>query len=67
MATFAEARARYPRAQFADVEYDAFVADPVGTVRGVYEAFDLGWRCRQFDSTKDQNPITLSDTAKQIK
>lgn len=43
VATFAEARARYPQAQFLDVEYDAFVADPVGTVRGVYEAFDLGW------------------------
>lgn len=43
VATFAQARARYPQAQFVDVEYDAFVADPVGTVRGVYEGFDLGW------------------------
>ena len=43
VATFAETRARYPQDQFLDVEYDAFVADPVGTVRGVYEAFDLGW------------------------
>lgn len=43
VATFAQARARYPQAQFVDVEYDAFVADPVGTARGVYEAFDLDW------------------------
>ena len=26
-----------------DVSYDAFVADPVGTVRGIYEHFDLPW------------------------
>ena len=25
------------------MEYAAFVADPVGTTRGIYEAFDLGW------------------------
>jgi hypothetical protein len=25
------------------VEYDAFVADPVATVRGIYEAFELPW------------------------
>ena len=43
MRAFAEARKRYPAAQFVDVEYDAFVADPVGTVRRVYEAFGLGW------------------------
>ena len=41
--TFAEARSRYPAAQFVDVEYDDFVADPVGTTRGIYEAFDLPW------------------------
>ena len=43
VAGFAEARERYPAAQFVDVEYDDFVADPVGTTRGIYEAFDLGW------------------------
>jgi hypothetical protein len=41
--TFAEARSRYPAAQFVDVEYDVFVADPVSTTRGIYEAFDLPW------------------------
>jgi hypothetical protein len=40
---FAEERARYDPAQFVDVEYDDFVADPVGTVRRIYRAFDLPW------------------------
>lgn len=30
-------------AQFVDVQYDDFVADPAGTVRGIYQAFDLPW------------------------
>jgi hypothetical protein len=42
-ARFAEERARHDPAQFVDVEYDGFVADPVGTVRGIYEAFGLPW------------------------
>jgi hypothetical protein len=40
---FAEERARYDPAQFVDVEYDDFVGDPLGTVRGIYRAFDLPW------------------------
>jgi hypothetical protein len=43
VADFASARERYDAAQFVDVEYDGFVADPVGTVRGIYEAFGLPW------------------------
>jgi hypothetical protein len=43
VATFAEARTRYPADQFVDVQYDDFVADPVKTTRGIYEAFDLDW------------------------
>ncbi len=43
VADFASARERYDAAQFIDVEYDGFVADPVGTVRGIYEAFGLPW------------------------
>ncbi len=42
-ARFAEERATYDQAQFVDVEYDDFVADPVETVRGIYGAFDLPW------------------------
>ena len=40
---FTEARKRYDSAQFVDVDYQDFVADPVATVRGIYGAFDLGW------------------------
>jgi hypothetical protein len=42
-ARFRAERAAYDPAQFVDVEYDGFVADPVGTVRGIYDAFDLPW------------------------
>ncbi|WP_408899447.1 sulfotransferase family protein [Nocardioides sp. R1-1] len=38
---FLAARATYDPAQFADVRYDEFVADPVGTVERVYDAFRL--------------------------
>ena len=41
--TFTKARTAYDGAQFYDVEYDAFVADPIGTTRSIYEAFDLEW------------------------
>ena len=40
---FATARRRYDPAQFADVDYDEFVADPAGTVRGLYARFGLPW------------------------
>jgi Sulfotransferase family len=38
---FAAQRQRYDPAQFVDVYYDDFVADPVGTVQEVYSAFGL--------------------------
>jgi len=38
---FAQARARHDPAHFLDVDYDAFVADPVGTAFGVYAHFGL--------------------------
>jgi Sulfotransferase family len=38
---FAAARARYDPAQFFDVEYADFTADPVGTVESVYAYFGL--------------------------
>jgi hypothetical protein len=43
VATFAEARSRYPAGQFVDVQYDDFVADPVRTTHGIYQAFGLDW------------------------
>ncbi|KAA1427605.1 sulfotransferase family protein [Nocardioides antri] len=40
---FTEARQRYAAAQFVDVDYRAFVADPVATVEGIYDAFGISW------------------------
>ncbi|GAA5112152.1 sulfotransferase [Haloechinothrix salitolerans] len=41
LATFAEARTRHDPARFCDVDYDDFVADPVGTAEGIYRHFGL--------------------------
>lgn len=38
---FTEARARHNPAQFIDVDYHDFVADPLGTVEGIYTTFGL--------------------------
>jgi hypothetical protein len=38
---FNAARAQHDPAQFIDVEYQDFVADPLGTVEGIYTRFDL--------------------------
>ncbi len=38
---FHAARARYDAAQFCDVRYEDFVADPIGTVSTVYDHFGL--------------------------
>ncbi|WP_040835106.1 sulfotransferase family protein [Nocardia brevicatena] len=39
--TFGEDRKRYPAAQFCDVYYEDFVADPIGIVAGIYDRFGL--------------------------
>ncbi len=41
--TFHDSRGTYDPAQFVDVDYADFVGDPVGTTRGIYEAFGLPW------------------------
>jgi len=38
---FVAARARHDPAQFVDVTYEEFVADPIGTAESVYTHFDL--------------------------
>ncbi|SFW77637.1 sulfotransferase family protein [Amycolatopsis australiensis] len=38
---FRRARAKYDPAQFCDVRYEDFVADPIGTVSAVYDHFGL--------------------------
>ena len=42
-ARFRTARAAYDERQFADVEYDDFVADPLTTVQRLYDRFGLEW------------------------
>ena len=37
------ARARYPQAQFYDVHFDDFMADPVQQVRKAYQHFGIDW------------------------
>ncbi|MGW0172240.1 sulfotransferase family protein [Rhodococcus sp. NPDC003322] len=39
--TFTAARAKYDPAQFVDVDYADFVADPLGTVEGIYSRFGI--------------------------
>jgi hypothetical protein len=41
LAEFTAARARYDQAQFLDIDYAEFTADPVGTVESVYAYFGL--------------------------
>jgi hypothetical protein len=38
---FNTARARYDPAQFCDVDYHEFIADPIGTVADIYRRFDI--------------------------
>lgn len=40
---FWSARDKYDERQFFDVDYRAFVQDPVGTVAAIYDAFGLTW------------------------
>ncbi len=40
---FREQRGSYDPAQFIDVDYADFVADPVATTRRIYDTFDLTW------------------------
>jgi hypothetical protein len=39
--SFAAARRRYDPAQFVDVDYREFVADPLGTVAAIYDGFGI--------------------------
>lgn len=41
---FTAARTKHDSAQFIDVDYQDFVADPLGTVEGIYSRFDLDLR-----------------------
>lgn len=43
VASFERARGTYDPAQFVDVDYRAFVEDPVGTTRSIYDTFGFDW------------------------
>jgi Sulfotransferase family len=49
---FGAARARAGQGRFCDVDYDAFVADPVGTVESVYASFGLPLSGRAADAMR---------------
>jgi len=38
---FNAARAKHDQAQFCDIDYKDFVADPIGTVEGIYRQFEI--------------------------
>jgi hypothetical protein len=48
-------RARHDSSHFLDVDYDDFIADPVATTRGIYEAFGLDW------NTDVEQAVTAAD------
>jgi len=49
---FTEARAGHDPAQFYDIEYDDFVANPLGTVAAVYQHFGLALSGRAADAIR---------------
>jgi len=49
---FAAARAGYDQAQFLDVDYADFTADPVGTVESVYAHFGLPYSGEAADTMR---------------
>jgi len=58
---FTEARAGHDPAQFYDIEYDDFVANPLGTVAAVYQHFGLALSGRAADAIRalcEQSPGT---------
>lgn len=66
--SFWQARPRYDARQFFDVDYGAFVADPVATVGAIYEAFGLAWSqpaqdaVRRLDEESRRGPRRPSHT-----
>jgi len=52
LAEFAAARSRYDQAQFLDVDYADFTADPVGTVESVYARFGLPYSGAAADAVR---------------
>jgi hypothetical protein len=52
LSEFAAARARHDQAQFLDVDYADFTADPIGTAESVYAHFDLPYSGAAADAVR---------------
>lgn len=65
---FWDARPKYDQSQFVDIDYGDFVNDPVGTVQGIYDAFDITWSdearaaVRRIDEESRRGPRRPSHT-----
>lgn len=60
LGSFVECRRAYPRRQFVDVYYRDYLADPMGTVRSVYERFGLP--CDETTEASIAHELELSTT-----
>ena len=55
LALFSADRARHDPARFVDVEYDAFVADPIGVVEAIYARLDTALTPQALAAMRDLN------------
>lgn len=62
--SFTEARSRHDPAQFYDVAYDDFVADPIGTVEAIYRHFGLAMTDAARDAMSSLHRESSSGKAK---
>src|SRR5699024_6944985 len=62
--TFTAARRRYDPAQFADVDYADFVADPLATVAGVYERFGMEFTAQARTAMEEMHAASRSGARK---
>ncbi|GAA1236420.1 sulfotransferase [Prauserella halophila] len=62
--TFTAARARHDPQRFFDVDYDDFVADPIGTVESVYRHFGLPLSGEARESMRRLHTASTTGTAR---
>ncbi|RVW02652.1 sulfotransferase family protein [Rhodococcus xishaensis] len=61
---FTSARAKYDPAQFIDVDYSSFVADPLGTVEGIYSHFSIPLSEQAHSAMEDMHAESRSGNRK---
>ncbi|RVW05946.1 sulfotransferase family protein [Rhodococcus spongiicola] len=62
--TFTSARTKYDPAQFVDVDYSDFVADPLGTVEGIYSHFSIPLSEQAHSAMEDMHAESRSGNRK---